>query len=298
MRAAARSRRCGSGRPRLCWPRHLSVPCPWGVQRPGRTRGSRGPGRLLRGVRNAARDPARPRPGGSGRQPRGSRIGDVTWAPIVRGGLVRIERRRIPSRWARTARGGVDCVALGSHYASRDWPALAPARPGIGLRWPESRRGFGRGGGEGCSGVVLRMWGVGVVVVVCSCGSSSSGGLLRGRVSASSGCDAGWRRGRWCAGSAVMARSSRRRARRGSRSTGWHLHFEVQSYPDALGESGAGGIGGSGVGGGPGGGGSGAPAPAGRPAWWDGVLHVVTRPGSRARHLTRENVCQRYVLAG
>ncbi|MFC2360355.1 MAG: hypothetical protein ACFNME_05940, partial [Actinomyces dentalis] len=24
------------------------------------------------------------------------------------------------------------------------------------------------------------------------------------------------------------------------------------------------------------------------PAWWDGVSHVVTRPGSRARHLTRE----------
>ena len=26
-------------------------------------------------------------------------------------------------------------------------------------------------------------------------------------------------------------------------------------------------------------------------AWWDGVSHVVTRPGSRARHLTREHVC-------
>ena len=25
-------------------------------------------------------------------------------------------------------------------------------------------------------------------------------------------------------------------------------------------------------------------------AWWDGVSHVVTRPGSRARHLTREIV--------
>ena len=55
---------------------------------------------------------------------------------------------------------------------------------------------------------------------------------------------------------------------------------------------GRGGIGGPGVGGGSGGGrrGSGAPAPAGRPAWWDGVSHVVTRPGSRARHLTREHV--------
>ena len=56
----------------------------------------------------------------------------------MRGGLARIERRRIPSRWARTARGGVDCVALGSHYASRTWftsprgprAAPGPARPG------------------------------------------------------------------------------------------------------------------------------------------------------------------------
>ena len=48
------------------------------------------------------------------------------------------------------------------------------------------------------------------------------------------------------------------------------------------------------VGDGPGGGGRGsgapAPAPAGRPAWWDGVSHVVTRPDPRARHLTREHV--------
>ena len=164
-------------------------PCPWGVQRPGRTRGSRGPGRLLRGVRNAARDLARPRPGGSGRQPRGSRIGDVTWARIVRGGLARIERRRIVSRWARTARGGVDCVALGSHYAIRVRPAPAPASPGIGLCRSESRRGSGRGGGEGYSGVVLKTWSVKVVVTVRSGGSSSSGGLLRGRPSASPGCD-------------------------------------------------------------------------------------------------------------
>ena len=53
----------------------------------------------------------------------------------MRGGLARIERRRIPSRWARTARGGVDCVALGSHYASRIWftsprgPRAARSRP-------------------------------------------------------------------------------------------------------------------------------------------------------------------------
>ena len=31
-------------------------------------------------------------------------------------------------------------------------------------------------------------------------------------------------------------------------------------------------------------------APDGRLAWWDGVSHVVTRPGSRARHSTREIV--------
>ena len=43
---------------------------------------------------------------------------------------------------------------------------------------------------EGCSGVVLKVWGVKVVVAVCSAGSSSSGGLLRRRPSASPGCDA------------------------------------------------------------------------------------------------------------
>ena len=57
---------------------------------------------------------------GSGRQPRGSRIGDVTSDRIAPGGLARIERRRIVSRWARTARGGMDCVALSSHYAIRE----------------------------------------------------------------------------------------------------------------------------------------------------------------------------------
>ena len=64
-------------------------------------------------------------------RPGGSRIGDVTWARIVRGVLARIEFRRIPSRWARTARGGVDFVALGSHYASR------AGSPGVrgGSRW-------------------------------------------------------------------------------------------------------------------------------------------------------------------
>ena len=38
------------------------------------------------------------------------------------------------------------------------------------------------------------------------------------------------------------------------------------------------GIGRGGVDGSVVGGGSGAPAPAGRPAWWDGVSHAVTRP--------------------
>ena len=31
-------------------------------------------------------------------------------------------------------------------------------------------------------------------------------------------------------------------------------------------------------------------APIAHLAWWDGVSHVVTRPGSRARHLTPEIV--------
>jgi len=65
--------------------------------------------------------------------PWGSRIGDVTSDRIVRGGLARIERRRIMSRWARTARGEVDCVALISHCASRarvlpGWSAPPRAR--------------------------------------------------------------------------------------------------------------------------------------------------------------------------
>ena len=69
---------------------------------------------------------------GSGRRPRGSRIGDVTSGRIAPGGLARIERRRIVSRWARTARGGMDCVALGSHYASRARPAPDSARTASG----------------------------------------------------------------------------------------------------------------------------------------------------------------------
>ena len=60
----------------------------------------------------------------------GSRFGDVTWARIVPGGIARIERRRIVSRWARTVRGWVDCVASGSHYASRVRPPWARPAPG------------------------------------------------------------------------------------------------------------------------------------------------------------------------
>ena len=62
----------------------------------------------------------------------GEWIREVTSGRIVRGGLARIERRRISSRWARTARGGVDSVALGSHYASRTRPG--PERRGLACR--------------------------------------------------------------------------------------------------------------------------------------------------------------------
>ena len=217
----ARRTRCGRRRARMAAARaraparpHPRLPRarlrPWGVQRPacrpsstwaasgpapGESRGPAapaapaGPGACSgeSGTRPGTRRvPAR----GSGRQPRGSRIGDVTSDRIAPGGLARIERRRIVSRWARTARGGMDCVALGSHYASRVRPAPAPASPGIGLCRSESRRGSGRGGGEGYSGVVLKTWSVKVVVMVRSDESSSSEGLLRRRPSASPECDA------------------------------------------------------------------------------------------------------------
>ena len=74
----------------------------------------------------AAREDAGRRP-----RPRGSRFGDVTWARIAPDGLARIELRWIMSRWARTARGEADCVALGSHCASRarpPWVRSAPVR--------------------------------------------------------------------------------------------------------------------------------------------------------------------------
>ena len=93
-------------------------------------------------------------------------------------------------------------------------------------------------------------------------------------------------------GPAVMARSGRLRVRRGwGIGAGAHPRL-TQSPPGALGAAGSAG---AVVGGGPGGigGGSGAPSPLrldAHLAWWDGVSHVVTSPGSRARHLTREIV--------
>ena len=82
--------------------------------------------------------------------PRGSRFGDVTWARIAPGGLARIERRRIMSRWARTARGEVDCVALSSHCASRvrvlpGWSAPPRARRGPARASARGRREPGPG---------------------------------------------------------------------------------------------------------------------------------------------------------
>ena len=78
-------------------------------------------------------------------RPRGSRIDDVTSDRIVRGGMARIERRRIPSRWARTARAGVDSVALSSHYASRPERLFRCGFEGVGRE----------GRGDGLLGRVL-----------------------------------------------------------------------------------------------------------------------------------------------
>ena len=98
---------------------------------------------------------------------------------LCRAGLARRETGWTASRWARITQAG----------AGLRWPRPVPgsacaARKSAGFwswRW------------EGYSGVVLKMWGVRVVVVVCSGGSSSFEGLLRGRPSASPGCDAGGR---------------------------------------------------------------------------------------------------------
>ena len=70
---------------------------------------------------------------------------------------------------------------------------------------------------ECCSGVVLKAWGVKASVAVCSGGSSSSGGLLRGRPSASPGVMRGVVEGVGVRGPAVTVCSSRPRARRRSR---------------------------------------------------------------------------------
>ena len=98
---------------------------------------------------------------------------------LCRAGLARREAGWIVLRWARITQAG----------AGLRWPRPVPgsacaARKSAGFwswRW------------EGYSGVVLKMWGVRVVVAVCSGGSSSFEGLLRGRPSASPGCDAGGR---------------------------------------------------------------------------------------------------------
>ena len=60
-------------------------------------------------------------------------------------------------------------------------------------------------------------WSVKVVVAVCSGGSSSSGGLLRGRPCASPGVMRGVVEGVGVRGPAVTVRPSRPRARRGVR---------------------------------------------------------------------------------
>ena len=115
--------------------------------------------------KDATRDPARcpsarAAPGGSrfgtaspkgGRdprlRPRRSRSGDVIWARIVRGGIARIALRRILSRWARIVRGGADCVAVGSHYASRPRVHASPGldRPGLSGRRRHVRPEIGSG---------------------------------------------------------------------------------------------------------------------------------------------------------
>ena len=64
-------------------------------------------------------------------------------------------------------------------------------------------------------GVVLKTWGVKVVVAVCSGGSSSSGGLLRGRPGASPGVMRGVVEGVGVRGPAVTVCSSRPRVRWG-----------------------------------------------------------------------------------
>ena len=80
----------------------------------------------------------------------------------MRGGLARIERRRIPSRWARTAQGGVDCVALGSHYTSRTWftSPRGPRAAAESTTPPRGRRGPGLPLASTCASVAHRPGGV------------------------------------------------------------------------------------------------------------------------------------------
>ena len=94
-------------------------------------------------------------PGGVEADPRGSRIGDVTSVRIAPGGLARIERRWIPSRWARTARGGADSVALSSHYASRV-RVRAGSEPAAPTR--EASRIRHRPPPRGCAPSVVAPW--------------------------------------------------------------------------------------------------------------------------------------------
>ena len=108
-------------------------------------RGSAGPGGRPGSPANPGRAPGSAGPddrsgdsAGPDDRPEGSRFGDVTSGRIAPGGLARIERRWISSRWARTARGGADSVALSSHYASRARIHAGPGRPGLNARHPES----------------------------------------------------------------------------------------------------------------------------------------------------------------
>ena len=135
---------------------------------------------------------------------------------------------------------------------------------------------------ECCSGVVLKAWGVKVVVAVCSGGSSSSGGLLRGRPSASPGVMRGVVEGGGAgagrdgppgsppgASGALGAAGSASRAPGAARAAAGEVPAPRPRF-----------------------------APIAHLAWWDGVSHAVTHPGSRDRHLTREHVTLADVLAG
>ena len=68
---------------------------------------------------------------GSGRRPRGSRIDDVTSGRIAPGGLARIERRRIVSRWARITQAGPGPrrTQHAPPRARRPAPARSPPHP-------------------------------------------------------------------------------------------------------------------------------------------------------------------------